>query len=1334
MVALGIIALASAGIIRSSVMGQTLPRCGDGTRQNSEECDDGNADNTDACTNECRFTIICGDGRLADAEECEDRNLADGDGCNSICRNENPPAAPTISWRTETKAPTGVKEFASAVALGKMWIIGGIQTSGVSNKVFASADGTTWTQVGTLPYAVYAASAIEWNGKLWVMGGTTCGGQAGCNIRRSIYSADGITWTEGPAFPANSGFYKSGTYVFQGKLFIAGARIYSLENATAEWAQVDSNYSTLPAVFLGKVWTISSGRYVQSSTTGGRGVAAESTLPGVLKTQTYAVYPGNMIAHGERLVAIGNAPDPQATIQAPNCFKAIYTSLDGKRWSKSHTSPCTTPMRDHQTLSFRGRIWLINDGSFTNFISSTELGTPQSLCGNGRIDDGEQCDDGNTVNSDACSNACRSNASCTGNSPACIQGTSAKCCSSQWTCSIGNNCACYCSGTTYIRGDGCPDFIRNPCEPLAAGCGDGVVQSNEQCDDGNQINTDACTNTCRAPACVDGIVQASEQCDDGNTVDTDGCSNTCRTPVCGNGIRQGEEQCDDGNTTATDACTATCRNAICGDALIRTGVEQCDDGNTVNTDTCTNACRTAVCGDGIKRPSEQCDDENIVAGDGCSALCAVEAGFSCAGEQRSTCVRMCGNRTLNVGETCDDGNFTGGDGCSNACILEFGFTCSGLPSVCTAQPQGACLLNRLVSHWRLDKVISRTHADSHGNSPLTEETFDATGITPGPGRIGQAVGLEASFNGERLMSESPSLSVDDTTQHGFTFSIWVYPTLWPNAQNSFRGIAEKPGQWNLKVTSTHFIFTVMNGRQRMEVSTPVTPMNGTYLYSLITVWMDPATQTIGIQTGRSDLQWGTATTAAWNSGIGASNQPFKIGTAEGRQFAGFVDSVSLWKRTLTTTERLQLFAGGSGLDYDAFGNVCAVSGCGDALLQTGEACDDGNALSNDSCIACQRARCGDGLAYSGVEQCDDGNTVNTDACTTQCRNAACNDGFLQAGEECDDGNTDTRDACTRTCRNARCGDGSARTGVEQCDDGNTVSNDGCDSACRFETMTRERCLGIAPHPPQPDNARWDAALGCVPKRQCSEYANQDTCPKTGINGRRIPSNQRPCRWDPNTTTTTRCTDDMNQIWLQEFTTACAQRNQQSCGNMGPDGKLCIWNGSSCASATYQDRCIGIPSVTQCTGNDLCRYGKERSGQLYLGRRYCSEKLTCEGIRTQVNCTEVLRANINTRCRWDAKFDRDYAGNIQPKCVTVLNANTCQFHFRQPFSCTEERHGNFFCKYDQADQMCRIDHQRTGTCTFLGTMSGYPAEERAMRCQVNIGCRWNTTANRCENET
>ena len=147
------------------------------------------------------------------------------------------------------------------------------------------------------------------------------------------------------------------------------------------------------------------------------------------------------------------------------------------------------------------------------------------------------------------------------------------------------------------------------------------------------IATWAASNAKILVGCGDGIVQAGEQCDDGNVVNGDGCSSTCQiqtgftcvgTPsvcytTCGDGIKAGAETCDDGNTANGDGCSSTC--------------------STESGYNCTGSPSVcaAVCGDGIKTASESCDDGNTVNGDGCSSGCGVEAGYSCVGSP-SVCV------------------------------------------------------------------------------------------------------------------------------------------------------------------------------------------------------------------------------------------------------------------------------------------------------------------------------------------------------------------------------------------------------------------------------------------------------------------------------------------------------------------------------------------------------------------------------------------------------------------------------------------------------------------------------------------------------------------------
>ena len=71
-------------------------------------------------------------------------------------------------------------------------------------------------------------------------------------------------------------------------------------------------------------------------------------------------------------------------------------------------------------------------------------------------------------------------------------------------------------------GNGLVDCADPGCAGEAAcqNCGDGVVDTGEECDDGNTAVGRRLLATCQieAPAtCGDGIVDPGEQCDDGNT-------------------------------------------------------------------------------------------------------------------------------------------------------------------------------------------------------------------------------------------------------------------------------------------------------------------------------------------------------------------------------------------------------------------------------------------------------------------------------------------------------------------------------------------------------------------------------------------------------------------------------------------------------------------------------------------------------------------------------------------------------------------------------------------------------------------------------------------------
>ncbi len=67
-------------------------------------------------------------------------------------------------------------------------------------------------------------------------------------------------------------------------------------------------------------------------------------------------------------------------------------------------------------------------------------------------------------------------------------------------------------------------------DATAPGCGDGVVDDGEECDDGeanSDSEPDACRTLCLEPSCGDEVTDTGEECDDANDWGGDGC-----TPLC----------------------------------------------------------------------------------------------------------------------------------------------------------------------------------------------------------------------------------------------------------------------------------------------------------------------------------------------------------------------------------------------------------------------------------------------------------------------------------------------------------------------------------------------------------------------------------------------------------------------------------------------------------------------------------------------------------------------------------------------------------------------------------------------------------------------------------
>ena len=149
--------------------------------------------------------------------------------------------------------------------------------------------------------------------------------------------------------------------------------------------------------------------------------------------------------------------------------------------------------------------------------SVSSLNERQNSCGDGIVQaaDGEECDDNNGNSGDGCSVLCLQERGFCGDGV--LQyGLGEQCDAGKANGQPQADCDSHCA------------YVRLP------SCGDGVVDpATELCDEGaeNGDPGSSCRANCILPRCGDGIQDVNEQCDDGNNLDKDTCTSSCKIPV-----------------------------------------------------------------------------------------------------------------------------------------------------------------------------------------------------------------------------------------------------------------------------------------------------------------------------------------------------------------------------------------------------------------------------------------------------------------------------------------------------------------------------------------------------------------------------------------------------------------------------------------------------------------------------------------------------------------------------------------------------------------------------------------------------------------------------------
>lgn len=266
---------------------------------------------------------------------------------------------------------------------------------------------------------------------------------------------------------------------------------------------------------------------------------------------------------------------------------------------------------DPLTGDFLFSTWGASGGSDHVIVVRGFTQPPLPKCSDGKVDEGEECDDGNTTNGDGCSAQCQcedqvipdilsSNASFFSNNNSLPAGTYRV---SYLGGSLGYNQSLKWRVGQYRFQDGngnlpseinIGNFIDYPTQEEAQAANEGNFIDIEHCggplgiylsDDfypdnvAGSPNPSFCLTKLSSdmpskcippePTCGDGKVDPGEECDDGNTDNADACNNLCMLTTCGDGIVQNPngngtaEQCDDGNLTDNDGCSSSCKNETC---------------------------------------------------------------------------------------------------------------------------------------------------------------------------------------------------------------------------------------------------------------------------------------------------------------------------------------------------------------------------------------------------------------------------------------------------------------------------------------------------------------------------------------------------------------------------------------------------------------------------------------------------------------------------------------------------------------------------------------------------------------------------------------------------
>lgn len=289
----------------------------------------------------------------------------------------NPPSLPD-TWVQKTPMPTNRYLLTSSVVNGKIYAIGGQESSGtiVGRVDMYDPVANTWTPRAPMPTPRVIPASAEANGKIYVFGGdtTTPGGPSRSNIVEE-YNPSTDTWVARAPMPTRRSWAAAATV--NARIYVVGGAdetgsflttVEAYDPSTNTWSPAASlnrpRAGLSAAVVGGKLYAIGGGTSAADVGTVEEYDPATNSWTSRNSMPTPRAQTCSSVV-GEKILVIGGGN--------ASGFLSANEQYDPANNSWTLRAPMPTPRQGLTCSAVGGRIFAIGGGNLTGFLSSNEV-------------------------------------------------------------------------------------------------------------------------------------------------------------------------------------------------------------------------------------------------------------------------------------------------------------------------------------------------------------------------------------------------------------------------------------------------------------------------------------------------------------------------------------------------------------------------------------------------------------------------------------------------------------------------------------------------------------------------------------------------------------------------------------------------------------------------------------------------------------------------------------------------------------------------------------------------------------------------------------------------